>query len=507
MEKEKEVKGIQLAGSVWVELLGKGITLVTGFAILWILSTESYGFVKVIENTVSIVLVFANPGLTVAVLYLVPASLEGNNQRNPVVYLLAAASIMLLAFAVVILLTPFVLIQLGLAEYFGFEFILCMGGTFLSILALLVQNFVTGLHEYTKSLYLQTLQAVTRFIVIPFSILMLSVGYFLGTLTIGILIFIVSSVFAWKSVQNLQIPFSLNWSEFTVSLRRVFSYSQMLFGSKIARQVYFTAPVIILASISDERVALFAVAFMLTTLIQVFPVAITRYLLPTLTGLMARDNYERVTTYYRNGIGFVISVAVAINVALLLFPEAVLWLLRPSYLASIPHFAPLALASIFFCIWFFDSVLFYSSGKVLYSVITEVIIASISILVSLVMLPILGDTSVSWGLAIGLGIGLFVQQAIMRKAFSISIGKKTFLKTLLLLLVLLSLKPILLSIANTIGLQESIFLSIMLAGSIFIISIGLSIAVSLIPRKQFYSFLNMIFFRDRKEEEVAGVSE
>jgi len=324
-------------------------------------------------------------------------------------------------------------------------------------------------------------------------------GYFIGVLAIGLVIFIVSLYFAWKSIGNLQMPFILNWTEFKVSLRGLFSYSQMSFGSKIARQVYFTAPVIILASISDESVALFAVVFMLTTLIQLFPIAINRYLLTTLTGLMARENYERIKAYYQEGIGFIISVVIAINITLLLVPEAILWLVRSSYLAAIPHFIPLALASIFFCIWFFDSVLFYSSGKVLYSVMTEVIVAGISILVALVLLPTIGDTAVSWGLAIGLGIGMLVQQIIMRKIFSISIRTKTFLKTFLLFLVMISLKSILTTIVNIIGLPESIILNIIIAGSIFMSSIGLSIAVSLIPRKQFYNFLNMIFLLGRKK--------
>ena len=46
-----------------------------------------------------------------------------------------------------------------------------------------------GVHEYTRSIYARLLQTVTRIIVVPLSLILMALGYFLGTLTAGLIAF------------------------------------------------------------------------------------------------------------------------------------------------------------------------------------------------------------------------------------------------------------------------------------------------------------------------------
>jgi len=491
-KKNREVQTVHIAGSVWVSILENAISIAVTFGVLWILSAEAYGIVKITENTVAAILVFSNLGFALALTHFTAKSLEDDNYGNPMMYLLAASLLMVMAFILITIFTPLILVQLSLESYFGIDYLLCSGGFLFASLALFVQNFLKGMHEYGRSLYSRLLQTAVRFIVIPLSLLLAAFGYFIGIFIAGFVAFAFSLFYVTRISKEIRRPIAFEWSEFKKIVRYLLSYSKKSFLSKLLRQIYFTAPIWILAGFSPVAVALFSVAFLLTRLVQLFPAAIRGYMMPTFTGFISRDNRKRIEIYYRNGIGAILAAVIPINLTMMFFPEAVILMLRPSYIAAIPHILPLALASIFFCMLTFDSVLFFSAGNVEYSVVVEVVVASVSILSALLLLPVLGETAVSWGLLIGIGLGWLIQHFIMKGIFKISFGVKLTSKAIILCLLTILTSLVHLYVANALGLGLTLIVIILLAGSSLALSGLLSISLSLVPRERIREMIYMV---------------
>lgn len=494
--KNKQVRTIHIAGSVWVSILENAIGIVITFVILWTLSIDLYGFVKVTEGTVGTVYIFSNLGLTIALTHFATSSLE-KESIDALTYLLAASLVIVLAYFVITLLTPLILIVLSLESYFGLEYLLCSGGFLFTSLTLLTQNFLKGVHEYTWSLYARVLQTVTRFVVIPLSFILSALGYFIGTFFAGLLAFALSLTYIVKSSRNLSLSLEIEQGKMKQALSNLLNYGKKSFISKLMRQLYFTAPIWILAGISEVSVALFSVAFLLTSLIQLFPAAIRGYMMPSFTRYLLDEDYKKAESFYRQGTGAVLSITIPINLTMAFFPEAVIWLLRPSYLAAVPHILPLALVNIIYCIWTFDAVMFYSAGAVEYSVVTEMIIAFISILTTLILIPLLGDLSPSWGLLLAFLIGWLVQHILLKRNYKVSSGFWLTSRTIFLIAITIAINLLQAFIQVALGLQSSILVSILFAASGLMISGLASILLSLVPKDRIMELLRVVLKQDK----------
>lgn len=74
------------------------VSIITGLIILWIFSAQEYGFVRVLQNSVSTILIFSHLGLTAALSHLVAQSLDNSESHNALTYLIAAVSAMMAVF-------------------------------------------------------------------------------------------------------------------------------------------------------------------------------------------------------------------------------------------------------------------------------------------------------------------------------------------------------------------------------------------------------------------------
>lgn len=488
---KREAKAVHLVGSIWQTALDRGVNLAIGFIIIWVFSTQEYGSIKIIQNTVSTMVVFSHLGLTVTVSHLVTRSLHDKENQNPFSYLIISLGSMLGVFLVSLTIGVVFLGNFDLVRGYTHEFPIALIGNFLILVSDVLFSFLGALHKYRRLLALQIAKTIVTPITIPLSILFSVLGYFTSILLTGIVLFFLSLGLILTALRNYGIPLSTEGRELADSARKVVEYGYKIFMSKTIRQIYVAAPVILLSFISEDSVAFFSVAYMVTGSVLLFPGAMTKYVVPTLTALNDENKREKIQQWYREGASFIFIAALAVNISLAISPGAVLWLLRAEYQASILHMRILGVANAVLCLWLFDSKVFYSTNRTGKSVATEFCIAVSSIILSILLLPAIGPISVSLAFMFGILVGTVLQQLLLYREFSFWFGKFRLVKLAVLMIFTVVLSGLILQIGEYVGLGSPL-IDIVIAASTFSVIAILSITWGIIPKDRITSTIHQI---------------